>query len=104
MIEDLDLKNIVEIERYLDDEMGEEEKAYFLQRIMVDKELMADFSMVVETFQRPPAKRPRKYFRNIKEQNLQKYLSVRSMQRYTLPITMFLVGLSTFCAVALALV
>ncbi len=48
-IEELDLSNIVTIERYLDGSMDAIEKRRFLINLKSDKELMKDFKMVMES-------------------------------------------------------
>ncbi|MEH0154533.1 hypothetical protein V6R21_10340 [Limibacter armeniacum] len=49
-IEQFSLRNIVLIERYLNDSMNPKEKREFLVRLSVDDELREDFDMVVDAF------------------------------------------------------
>lgn len=49
-IEQFSLRNIVQIEKYLNDKMSPKEKREFLLRLGADYELKDDFDMVVKSF------------------------------------------------------
>lgn len=51
-IEQLSLKNMVDIDRYLSGGMNKEEKHLFLSRLNMDRELLEDYQMVLEVMAR----------------------------------------------------
>jgi hypothetical protein len=54
-IEELSLKNMVLIERYLNDQMSEKEAKAFVKQLAKDKELQDDYELVKHLFPLEPA-------------------------------------------------
>ncbi len=110
-IEQLELNNIVLIDRYLNDQLTEMEMRRFERRLEIDNDLRLDFKMVLESYRKDYAKlrRLKKHQINLDEFNadvafLKRKVSLgKRIVSFGLMAVLFVISLVVICSVVLAL-
>ena len=69
-IEEFTLENIIVIEKYLNNELSNEEKAHFLNRLENDEELREDFEMAKASFKDIKEQSQKNHFESEHQKNL----------------------------------